>query len=94
MKRTPIRHVSAKRARENRKRTEVLRTLYGTPCAARLDVCTGRAEQGHEVLSRARGGSIVDPANIIGVCQACHRHITEHPLEATERGLLRHGWGA
>ena len=89
MKRTPIRPVSAKRARANRRRTEVLRSLYGTPCAARLAMCTGRAEQGHEVLSRARGGSITDPENIIGVCAPCHQWITEHPLEATERGLMR-----
>ena len=89
MRRTPIRPVSRKRAKENRQRTEVLRSLYGTPCAARLPVCTGRAEQGHEVLSRARGGSITDAANIIGVCAPCHRHITEHPLEATALGLSR-----
>lgn len=52
-------------------------------------MCTGRAEQGHELLSRARGGSITDPANIVGLCQKCHRWITEHPLEATELGLSR-----
>lgn len=43
----------------------------------------------HEPLTRARGGSILDPGNTIAVCRGCHRWIHDHPEEATAMGLLR-----
>lgn len=44
--------------------------------------CDGWAVDGHEVKSRARGGSIIDPDNVIPVCRSCHTWITEHPALA------------
>lgn len=46
----------------------------------------------HELLTRARGGSIVDPANIVHVCRTCHTWITEHPVDAAKLGLVRWSW--
>lgn len=41
----------------------------------------------HELLSRARGGSILDRNNIVAVCRECHIWITTHPLQAGAEGF-------
>ena len=72
-------------------RSEVLASIYderGPLCQARTEVCTAVAADGHEILTRARGGIIVDPDNIILVCRACHEWIHGHPEAATRAGLL------
>lgn len=46
----------------------------------------------HEIKSRARGGSITDPANLVAVCRLCHNWITTHPREAKEQGWLKSSW--
>jgi len=43
----------------------------------------------HEPLTRARGGSILDPANTVAVCRSCHDWIHDNPTAATDLGLLR-----
>lgn len=88
----PLKQTSDHRRREDRERAPILKALREGPCQARLDGCLGRATDGHEILSRARGGSITDPRNVIGVCRPCHSWITTHPKEATELGFLRHSW--
>lgn len=91
-----LRRSSKKRDRENRLRRKVVEKLAeerGTDCQAQVEgVCTGRAMDAHERLTRARGGSITDGRNILLVCRPCHDFITAHPLEAAERGLLRWSW--
>ena len=63
-------------------------------CEARWDAgCFGRAVDVHEPLTRARGGSILDPANAMAVCRRCHEQIHGHPREATERGFLISRYG-
>ena len=57
--------------------------------------CSGRAEQTHHIAGR--GGP--DPhrlSNLLTVCGACHRFITENPLAAVSAGLSasRHGGAA
>ena len=88
----PLKQTSDHRRREDRERDPILKALREGPCQARLEGCTGRATEGHEILSRARGGSITDPKNVIGVCRPCHSWITTHPKQATELGFLRHSW--
>ena len=51
--------------------------------------CSGRSVDIHEPLTRARGGSILDPANTVAVCRNCHDWIPDHGDGATEMGLLR-----
>lgn len=51
------------------------------------DRCTSRAVDCDEILGRAQGGSILDPANIQTACRACHEAKHAHPTEAVRRGL-------
>ena len=46
----------------------------------------------HEVKSRARGGSITDPSNLVCLCRGCHDLITRSPAEAQKRGWLKNSW--
>jgi len=88
MKRTPLRRVSKKRQSLMRQRRTFVQSLLEEqpPCV----VCKDRfAVDVHEPLTRARGGSIVDPDNAVVVCRGCHDWIHDHPEEATLKGLLR-----
>lgn len=58
-------------------------------CEIKLDGCYGRSVDPHEILSRARGGPLDDPDNLLALCRFCHDWVTTHPKEATERGWLR-----
>ena len=65
---------------------------HGLEYAIRLAVgspCTTRAVDIHEPLTRARGGSILDPANTVAICRSCHDWIHVNPAAATELGLLQ-----
>lgn len=101
-RRTPIRPVSGKRRAENRQRRAMVAELYGGErplCAVWLlrqpEWCTRWADDAHEPLSRARGGSITDPENSAPLCRACHTLITdEEPDWAYEAKLLIHSWDA
>jgi hypothetical protein len=96
-----MRQVSKKRAALLRQRRKVIAETFGRyprcgGCGplAELGVtremtgCDGRATEVHEPLSRARGGSIVDPANMVPLGR-CHAYIHAHPEIAMQAGLLR-----
>ena len=55
--------------------------------------CPRPSQDAHEILSRARGGSILDEKNILMLCRFHHSWITDHPAEATTMGLLKSRWG-
>ena len=55
--------------------------------------CHNPSQDAHEVLSRARRGSILDENNILMLCRPHHTWVTEHPAEATKLGLLKSRWG-
>lgn len=57
-------------------------------CEASWRRCSIMAEHVHEPLTRARGGSITDPANMLPVCGGCHRRIHDNPRVAEMLGLL------
>ena len=86
-----MRTVSPKRARMNRIRRQLLDPLIaeGAPCEAGLEGCARRATDGHEVKTRARGGSITDMTNIEMVCRSCHLHITR--TSGVNEWAARHG---
>lgn len=101
MKRTPLRRrtrlrgMSPKRKALNElRRIFVAEQLAAKPwCEARIyPLCTGRAVDVHELKTRARGGSITDPDNVLALCRACHHHITVNPAWAVEHGFMRHSW--
>jgi hypothetical protein len=95
---TPIRRVSPRRRALLGERAALrLRVLLARPvceAGARLEAalpghrCERDATDVHEPLTRARGGSIVDEANSLAVCRACHDAIHRHPTLATALGLL------
>lgn len=39
------------------------------------------ATEVHELLSRARGGSILDRDNCVALCHDCHAGITDHTVD-------------
>lgn len=100
---TGLNQVSAKRKAENQKRErakQVVRERARGRCEAltlagsvepTMRYCAGPWDF-HEVLTRARGGSISDPENILHVCRRHHDWITDHPQEAHDLGLVAHSW--
>lgn len=54
--------------------------------------CSINAVDVHEVLTRARGGSIIDEANVLALCRACHDWIHGNPKRATDLGFLASQW--
>lgn len=68
-------------------------TRYGDDYGNRLNAnsypCGQTSVELHEPLTRARGGSILDPANTVAICRSCHDWVHDHSTAATELGLLR-----
>lgn len=61
---------------------------------AALRGCTWKSTEVHELLSRARGGSIVEDDNVASLCHGCHGWVTTEPRLATMAGLQRSRWSA
>jgi hypothetical protein len=109
-----IRKVSAKRQAENRERRAMVAATFperpmcvvyilsqGNPGLIPDEVlsqCGRWADDVHEPLTRARGGSIVDPENAVPPCRPCHDVLTFRPESeldwAYKLDLLRHSWDA
>jgi hypothetical protein len=96
-KRAPLKAVSGKRKRENRHRAAMVRDLYPERPQCGRPSCGNWADDLHEPLTRARGGSIVDPDNQVPLCRTCHDEVTFRPESelgwAYDAGLLVHSWG-
>lgn len=82
-----MRYASRKRAEQLRLRRAMLRRSHGPEACHRC--WQAEAVDPHELLSRARGGSITDPFNVVPLCRPCHDWVTEHPAEAEEQGWSR-----
>jgi 5-methylcytosine-specific restriction endonuclease McrA len=88
-RRTRLRPRSAKRAALYREqRVPLVRELLAARpvcerchAAASVDV--------HEIQTRARGGSLLDPENLAALCRPCHDWIGREPRAATDEGWLR-----
>ena len=85
-----MRFRSKEREKEYRARRRLVRELLDDAICERCQ--SARATEVHEVLSRARGGSILDRANCRVLCHECHRWVTEHPAAAVAAGWLAHSW--
>lgn len=98
MKRTPLTRTtrlkprSAKRARlyATERRPLVAQLLADQPPCQRC--LSAPACDVHEIQTRARGGSLTDRENLALLCRTCHTWVTEHPMQATEEGLMRPSW--
>lgn len=79
--------MSKRRRKENEQRRRVVEQMTdGVRPTCFVEGCTLLADDAHEVLSRARGGSIVDPVNIRFVCRPHHNLITTNPAWAEANG--------
>lgn len=93
-----LKPVSKKRQLELNERKEVIKRKYGdidnVSCEVGYSInnrCNGYAVDVHEPHTRARGGSITDPDNMVAVCRSCHDWIHSNPKKATELNLLSYG---
>lgn len=92
-----MRRVSKKRAAIQRDRQATVQAVLARDrgCRAALLVpdvkCWGPLDV-HEILTRARGGSIIDEENCIVVCRRHHDWIGQWPARAAELGLTKHSW--
>lgn len=87
VRRTQLRAMSRRRAAEMpARRAAVAELLALQPwCQVKVpNLCAGRAVDGHERLSRARGGDHLAPD--VAVCRPCHSHITQNPAWAEANG--------
>lgn len=90
-----MRAVSKKRAAINRRRRVLMDHLRETQDWCSKCGHTGVELNGHELLSRAQGGSILDLDNIILVCNPCNEWFEDNPREAAEQGWkLSKKWSA
>lgn len=69
------------------RRTLVARLLTERPVCERC--FSARSTDVHELLSRARGGSILEEDNLACLCRPCHSWVTTNPAAATAEGWLR-----
>ncbi len=109
VRRVPLRAVSAALAAENRVRRAMVAQLWPERPLCVVyelsqvspglvpDEVTGRcgrwADDVHEPLTRARGGSITDPGNAVPPCRPCHEALGLEPTWGYALGLIRHSWG-
>jgi 5-methylcytosine-specific restriction endonuclease McrA len=98
MKRTPLKRSaglkprSAKRSKVYRESRVplVIALLEARPNCERCRVA--RSVDVHERKSRARGGSILDEANLVCLCRPCHSWVTENPRAAEDEGWSLPSW--
>jgi len=87
---TRINPVSKKRASLNILRRSFVKKILNDRmmCEARIQGCTYMPTDVHEILTRGRGGSIVDEDNVLALCRTCHHFITCEPAWAKENGFV------
>lgn len=73
------------------RRAFVARILLERPVCQFLG-CANDSYDVHEVITRARGGSILEPDNVKALCRKHHDWIHAHPEDATALGLLAPSW--
>lgn len=89
---TPLRPMSARRRAENRERREIAHATFGDAPLCAIPGCGRLADDVHEPLTRARGGSITDPSNMVPLCRDCHDVVQRGPQWAYDLGLMVHSW--
>lgn len=96
-----LRPVSDRRRAENAERRAMIAVLTGGErplcdvwLLIQMEWCARWADDAHEPLSRARGGAITDPGNVLFPCRPCHDVLTFRPESeipwAYQLGLLKH----
>ena len=87
---TRINPVSKKRASLNILRRSFVKKILNDRmmCEARIQGRTYMPTDVHEILTRGRGGSIIDEDNVLALCRNCHHFITNEPAWAKENGFV------
>jgi len=85
-----IRPISKKRAKVLREAKPIRDAYRLAHPLCEMDGCTSRFNLDlHEIVSRARGGSLTDPENLAVLCRPHHDWVTTNPKAATAAGWLR-----
>src|SRR5690606_28716508 len=84
--------MSARRRAENRERREIAHATFGDAPLCAIPGCGRLADDVHEPLTRARGGSITDPSNMVPLCRDCHDVVQRGPQWAYDLGPMVHSW--
>ena len=82
----PMRRISSRQRAKVRRRVPV-RDAYKS-AHPRCERCGDRMRDVHEPWTRARGGPIDDPRNMMSVCRTCHDYIHQHNEESERNGWL------
>lgn len=93
-RRTPLRPMSRKRRKQLPARRACLAAVRErSDGRCEFPGCTRAGVDGHEILTRARGGSPLDAGNVVWLCRAHHDFAHDNPAAATRLGLLvsQHG---
>jgi hypothetical protein len=103
MKRARLNPMSKRRERENTERRVMLEREFGPRdtwrcwvrhrpiLALMMGGCYGDVN-GHEIVKRSQGGSIVDPKNILLLCARHNSWVEDYPEDAHKLGLMKHNW--
>jgi hypothetical protein len=103
MKRSRVKPMSDKRRAANIERKRLMVETFGpenswtcwfknkAPELALAGPCMGNIH-GHEALKSSRGGSRLDMANVVLVCDYHNGWIETEPLLANRLGLAQHNW--
>jgi hypothetical protein len=92
-RKTGLKSMSNKRRRVNRVRRKVAHETFGANPVCAVPKCGQWADDAHEPLTRARGGSITDPNNMVPLCRWHNDELAaEEPAWAYPLGLLKHSW--
>lgn len=82
-----MRHRSPKTARRYTERRKlVAQILEARPVCERCR--SAPSTDVHELKTRARGGSILDPGNCVALCRTCHTHVHD----TNDESWLVHSW--
>ncbi len=89
MKRTPLRKVSKKRAKQNREYSKLRKEFLALRpyCDIFEPCCTRKATDIHHMKHR-EGNLLLDSAYWLPSCRACHRFLHDNPAYARESGFL------
>lgn len=87
-----LRPRSAKTARTYVQRRVLVAALMAEHSVCQVPGCHRPSIDIHEALTRARGGSVLDPGNCRAVCREHHDEIHGEPDWAYELGFLSHSW--
>jgi 5-methylcytosine-specific restriction endonuclease McrA len=85
-----MKYRSKKTARLYIQRRKLVAEMLDDAICARCD--SARATEVHEILTRARGGSILDKDNCVALCHDCHSFITLNPAQGKDEGWLKNSW--